>query len=111
MFKTFLNIFRIADLRNKLLFALLIAFGLLAIYRIGFAVPLPGVDQDAMLSAAQSGGAMGQLAEYFAIFTGGNLGQSTIFGLGIMPCIAASIIFLLMVTVVPALKKRQSQSR
>ncbi|MHC4063399.1 MAG: preprotein translocase subunit SecY [Planctomycetota bacterium] len=105
MFRTFLNIFRIPELRNKVLFTL----ALLAIYRIGFYVPVPGVDQEKMAATSAGGGGLGQLAEYFQIFTGGNLQQSTIFGLGIMPYISASIIFQLLVTVVPALEKLQRE--
>lgn len=107
MFQTFLNMFKIPELRNKLLFT----FGLLIIYRIGFAVPLPGVDQETMLRSAQSasGSPLGQLADTFAMFTGGDLQQSTIFGLGIMPYISAGIIFQLLVTVVPALEKLQKE--
>lgn len=101
MFRTFLNIFRIPELRNKVFFTV----GMLAIYRVGFYVPVPGVNQERM--TASSG--LGDLAEYFAIFTGGNLRQSTIFGLGIMPYISASIIFQLLVTVVPALEKLQKE--
>ncbi len=102
MFRTFINIFKIPELRSKVLFTV----GLLAIYRIGFYVPVPGVNQEKMASQLGSGGGgLGQLAEYFQIFTGGNLQQSTIFGLGIMPYISASIIFQLLVTVVPALEK------
>ncbi|NOT01549.1 MAG: preprotein translocase subunit SecY [Phycisphaerales bacterium] len=97
MFKTFLNIFKIPELRNKVLFTV----GLLSIYRIGFYVPVPGVNQERMTGSAP----LGDLADYFAIFTGGDLSQSTIFGLGIMPYISASIIFQLLVTVVPALEK------
>ncbi len=99
MFRTFINVFKIPDLRSKIFFTL----GLLAIYRIGFYVAIPGVNQEAMSRSAS--GALGGLAEYFALFTGGNLQQSTIFGLGIMPYISASIIFQLLVTVVPALEK------
>jgi len=105
MFRTFLNIFKIPELRNKLLFTI----GLLLIYRIGFTVPIPGVNQEAMAERLKGGGPLGDLAEYFAIFTGGNLSQSTIFGLGIMPYISASIIFQLLVTVVPALEKLQRE--
>jgi len=105
MFRTFINIFKIPELRNKLLFTI----GLLMIYRLGFAVPIPGVNQEAMSSIAEGGGPLGELAQYFAIFTGGNLSQSTIFGLGIMPYISASIIFQLLVTVVPALEKLQRE--
>lgn len=109
MFQAFVNIFRIPELRSKLLFTL----GMLAIYRIGFWIPLPGVDQGAVLEFFQqqqsSGGAAGRLATYIALFTGGALGQSTIFGLGVMPYISAAIIFQLMGTVVPALEKLQKE--
>lgn len=101
MFATFLNIFKIPELRNKILFTL----GLLAIFRIGHYVAVPGVDQTAMSASAGGGGGFGDLVEYFQIFTGGNLSQSTIFGLGIMPYISASIIFQLLATVVPSLEK------
>ncbi|MCH8806023.1 MAG: preprotein translocase subunit SecY [Planctomycetes bacterium] len=107
MFRAFVNIFRIPDLRKKVLFTLC----MLCVYRVGFYVPLPGVDQSKLAAAfAQTGGgAAGRAAEMFAMFTGGSLGQSTIFGLGIMPYISASIIFQLMVTVVPALEKLQKE--
>ncbi|MCH7883817.1 MAG: preprotein translocase subunit SecY [Planctomycetes bacterium] len=106
MFGTLLNIFKIPELRNKILFTL----GMLATYRIGFCVPVPGVDQEKMnrLMPTESGG-LGDLINYFQIFTGGNLSQSTIFGLGIMPYISASIIFQLLVTVVPSLEKLQQE--
>jgi preprotein translocase subunit SecY len=96
MFSTFINIFKIPELRNKLLFT----FGMLVIYRLGFYVPIPGVNQLAM--SASSTGSIGDL---FQLFTGGNLSQSTIFGLGIMPYISASIILQLLATVVPTLEK------
>ncbi len=107
MLKTLRNVFKIPDLRNKVLFTLL----LLALYRIGFHVPLPGVNQESMAKAARPAGegGLGQLAEYFALFTGGDLQQSTIFGLGIMPYISASIIFQLLATVIPALEKLQKE--
>jgi len=106
MFATFLNIFKIPELRNKIAFTL----GMLAIYRIGFYVAVPGVDQAAMRAAVPSQqGGIGDLVNYFQIFTGGNLSQSTIFGLGIMPYISASIIFQLLVTVVPSLEKLQQE--
>lgn len=101
MFRTFLNIFKIPELRNKVLFTV----GLLVIYRIGFYVALPGVHQEKM---ARSGG-LGDLADYFAMFSGGDLSQSTIFGLGIMPYISASIIFQLLVTVVPTLERLKNE--
>ncbi len=108
-FSTFVNIFRIPELRRKILFT----FGLLCIYRIGFAVPLPGVNQEifaqTMKATAEGGGAFGQMLEYFSVFTGGSLKQSTLFGLGIMPYISASIILQLLGSVIPALQKLQQE--
>jgi len=106
MFRAFVNVFRIPDLRKKVGFTLL----MLCVYRIGFYVPLPGVDQDKLGRHWQSaGGATQQAADLFAMFTGGDLGQSTLFGLGIMPYISASIILQLLITVVPALEKLQKE--
>src|SRR5437764_12320612 len=109
MFKTFVNIFRIPELRNKVLFTLF----MLAIYRIGYHVPLPGVDQTrfAQTSTSSTGGdsAGERIRNYVALFSGGDLNSSTIFGLGIMPYISASIIFQLLTTVVPTLEKLQKE--
>ncbi len=106
MFSTFLNIFKIPELRNKLLFTI----SMLAAYRIGYYVPVPGVNQEAMAASTQSDGSgFGDLMNYFQIFTGGNLSESTIFGLGIMPYISASIILQLLITVVPALEKLKQE--
>lgn len=107
MFSTLANIFRIPELRRKIAFTIL----LLVIYRLGFHVPLPGIDQHVMAEAVkqEGGSGFGQLANAFALFTGGDLHQSTIFGLGIMPYISASIIFQLLATVLPALEKLQKE--
>jgi len=109
MFKTLANIFRVPELRDKVLFTLL----MLAIYRIGYHVPIPGVDQQAFIDLAKQqqsdASAAGRLASYVALFSGGNLSQSTIFGLGVMPYISASIIFQLLATVVPSLEKLQKE--
>ena len=109
MLSAFWNVFKVPDLRNKVLFTL----ALLVVYRIGFYVPVPGVDQNELTRHFKdlkgSGGGLEQLTEYFSMFTGGNLQQSTIFGLGIMPYISASIIFQLMGTVVPALEKLRKE--
>ncbi|KKM05663.1 hypothetical protein LCGC14_1751800 [marine sediment metagenome] len=103
------NIFSIPELLKKLGFTL----GLLCIYRIGFHIPLPGLNQDVIASfmQQQQKGAFGQVLEYVALFTGGNLQQSTLFGLGIMPYISASIIFQLLVAVVPALERLQKEGQ
>lgn len=108
-FKTLANVFRIEELRNKILFTL----AMLAVYRIGFWIPVPGVDQSALTqffqAQAASGGAAGKVMQYVAIFSGGSLGQSTIFGLGIMPYITASIVFQLFGSVSPQLKKLKDE--
>ncbi len=109
MLQAFLNIFRIPELRNKVLFTL----GMLAVYRVGFWIPIPGVDQatlaDFMKNQSQSGGAAGRIMEFVSVFSGGSFSQSTIFGLGVAPYISASIIFQLLATVLPELKKMQQE--
>jgi preprotein translocase subunit SecY len=106
MFRAFVNVFRVPDLRKKVLFTLL----MLCVYRIGFYVPLPGVDQEKLARHwGGSGGATEQAAELFAMFTGGDLGQSTLFALASCPTSRASIILQLLVTVVPALEKLQKE--
>lgn len=107
MFRAFINVFRIPDLRNKVLFTLM----MLSVYRVGFYIPLPGVDQHRLARYFQQTGGdyAEQAAELFAMFTGGDLGQSTLFGLGIMPYISASIILQILVTVLPALEKLQKE--
>ena len=109
MLQAFLNIFRIPDLRNKVLFTL----GIIAIYRIGFFIPLPGVNQSALARAAQQATedatGFGRLLGYTQIFTGGDFGTSTIFGLGIMPYITAAIIFQLLQGTIPALQKLKKE--
>ena len=101
------NIFSIPELLKKLAFTL----ALLCIYRVGFHVPLPGLDQTqlAEMMKTQESGTFGTAIQYFSMFTGGSLQQSTLFGLGIMPYISASIIFQLLSTVVPALEKLKKE--
>jgi preprotein translocase subunit SecY len=83
----------------------------LAIYRIGYHIPLPVLDQqrfaEVMRGAAQ--GALGQILGFVSLFSGGALGQSTIFGWGVMPYISASIIFQLLASVYPPLEKLQKE--
>jgi len=101
------NIFSIPELIKKLAFTL----ALLCIYRVGFHIPLPGLDEKRVVQfmSQQETGAFGQAIQYFGMFTGGNLQRSTLFGLGIMPYISASIIFQLLISVVPALEKLQKE--
>lgn len=96
------TIFRIKELRQKIFITLLF----LAIYRIGFHIPLPIVDQ---LSLAKNLGSDEGLLGMISMFSGGNLSQATIFGLGIMPYISASIILQLFGSVYPPLEKLQKE--
>ena len=96
------NMFRIPELRKRLLFTL----GILAVYRLGIFVTTPGVDRVAMRRVvASSGGLLG----LFNLFSGGALEQLSIFALGIMPYISASIILQLLTVVIPALEKMQKE--
>jgi preprotein translocase subunit SecY len=94
-------VFTIPELRQKILLTL----GLLAIYRVGWQVPLPIVDPKAMSAFAQESGGIGDLLRTVAVFSASQLSQATIFGLGIMPYISASIIFQLLATVWPPLER------
>jgi preprotein translocase subunit SecY len=109
MFTAVLNIFRIPELRNKVLFTLAV----LAVYRIGFWVPIVGVDQSELTKAAETAAegasGFGRIMQFASIFSGGSLGQSTIFGLGIMPYITASIIFQLLQSLWPAMKEMRKE--
>lgn len=95
----FKNIFNIPDLRTRVLFML----GLLAVYRVGSFVPTPGIDPQALTQffEAQAGTILG----FLDIFSGGNLRRLSIFALGIMPYITASIILQLLTVVWPYLEK------
>jgi preprotein translocase subunit SecY len=110
MLGTVFNIFRISDLRNKILFTVV----LLIIYRIGFHITVPGFDQakiEAAVATRDTNSPLGRAAEYMQIFTGGTLSQSSLFGLGIMPYITASIILMLLGEVIPALKKLRQEGQ
>jgi len=103
MFEKFANIFRIPDLRRRVLFTL----GLLAVYRLGAYIPTPGINSDAL---NQYFNANSQSALALAdLFTGGNLRRLTIFALGIMPYITASIIFQLLTVIYEPLAKLQKE--
>ncbi|GGO32235.1 preprotein translocase subunit SecY [Deinococcus humi] len=96
MLRAFRDAFRIPDLQRKIVFTLL----LLAVYRLGSAIPTPGVNT-AALSNATSGGLFGLIS----MISGGNLSQFSIFALGVLPYITASIVIQLMTTTIPALEK------
>lgn len=109
MFGKLIMIFRIPELRRKIFLTL----ALLAVYRMGFAIPLPFIDQDGLSQAVEDiegeSGGLGQVMQIVALFSASSLGNSTIFGLGIMPYISASIIFQLLGTVYPPLEKLQKE--
>ena len=102
-------IFTIPELRKKIFLTL----GLLAIYRIGWQIPLPIVDSAEMFRWAQkvqgSSSGLGMMMEQVAVFSASQLNQATIFGLGIMPYISASIIFQLLGTVWAPLERLQKE--
>jgi preprotein translocase subunit SecY len=98
-------VFTIPELRQKI--ALTLAF--LAIYRVGWQIPLPIVDQEKMTAFATDGQGLAGLFQTVAVFSASNLSQATIFGLGIMPYISASIIFQLLASVWAPLEQLQKE--
>ncbi len=103
MFEKLANIFRVPDLRRRVLFTL----AMLAVYRLGSHIPTPGINTDALQKAfeQQSGGLLG----FYDLFSGGNLRRLTIFALGIMPYITASIILQLLTVVWEPLARLQKE--
>src|SRR5437867_6628129 len=93
------NIFTVSDLRNRVLFTL----GMLGVYRIGHHIPTPGVNTAALQELARQ--AANTMFGLYDMFSGGNLSRVTIFALGIMPYISASIILQLLTVVWPYLEK------
>jgi preprotein translocase subunit SecY len=97
------NIFRVPDLRKRVLFTL----GLLAVYRIGGHIPTPGINGDRLAQFFEQN--KGSVLGFVDLFSGGNLRRLTIFALGIMPYITASIIFQLLTVVYEPLAKLQKE--
>jgi preprotein translocase subunit SecY len=93
------NIFAVSELRNRVLFTL----AMLGVYRVGSHIPTPGVNKDALLELARQ--MQGNMLGLYDMFSGGNLRQVTIFALGIMPYISASIILQLLTVVWPYLER------
>src|SRR5580658_10564418 len=102
-FEAVANVFRVADLRKRLMFTL----ALLAVYRLGSFIPIPGIDTLRFENFVDQnqGGFLG----YLNLFSGGSFRRLTIFALGIMPYITASIILQLLTVVVPTLEKLQKE--
>lgn len=101
--EAFRNALRIPELKQRIIFTLIV----LAVYRLGAHIPTPGVNGQALSTyfSKQGGGVFG----FYDMFTGGALSQATIFALGIMPYISASIIMQLLTAVIPTLEKLQKE--
>ncbi len=97
------NIFAVGELRNRVLFTL----AMLAVYRVGSHIPTPGVNKEALLELARQ--MQGNMLGLYDMFSGGNLSQVTIFALGIMPYISASIILQLLTVVWPYLERLKNE--
>ncbi len=98
------NVFKVTDLRNKILFVMV----MIALYRLGVAIRVPGIDPDAVKQfkkGVESQGALG----FLDLFSGGAFGSFSIFALGIMPYITASIIMQVLGVVIPKLEKLQQE--
>ena len=97
MLETLRNLFKIPDLKKRLYFTL----GMLVVVRLGSHLPLPGVNKEALTNLFAQGGILG----FFDLFAGGALSRFSVFALGIMPYINASIIMQLLTAVVPTLEQ------
>jgi preprotein translocase subunit SecY len=103
LIQTLQNIFKIPELRDRILFTLL----LLAVYRLGTFIVLPGIDSTIL--QAQFGSSGGGLLDFFNTFLGGAFARGSILALGIMPYISASIVVQLLGVVVPSIQKLRSE--
>jgi preprotein translocase subunit SecY len=103
MFEKLQNIFRIPELKKRVLFTV----GLLVVYRLGGHIPTPGVNSEALVAAFAS--QSNSLFGLYDLFVGGSFAKATIFALGIMPYISVSIIFQLLGAVIPYFEKLQKE--
>src|SRR5437764_10753926 len=103
MLEKFSNIFRIPDLRKRILFTL----ALLAVYRVGGHIPIPGINSTPFQQYLEQN--RGTLLGFVDLFSGGNIRRMTIFALGIMPYITSSIILQLLTVVYEPLAKLQKE--
>ncbi|MCG8604160.1 preprotein translocase subunit SecY, partial [bacterium] len=103
MIKSFQSIFKIPELKQRIVFTLLI----LVVYRIGGHIPVPGINSEALIAFFQEAAGGGGLFGLYDLFAGGAFKRATLFALGIMPYISASIIIQLLGAVVPYFQKLQ----
>jgi len=97
------NVLEIKELRERIIFTLL----MLALYRLGTHIPVPGVDTAALQHYFNAAG--GALFNIYNLFSGGALGRLSVFALGIMPYISAAIIMQLLTAVIPTLERYQKE--
>ena len=105
MFNSISNIFKIPDLKKKILYTALI----LIIYRLGSFVPVPGINASALKEFLAGAGSDGNMFSMFDLFVGGNLQRASIFALGIMPYITTSIVIQLLGSVIPFFEKLRKE--
>ena len=104
MLSSIRNVFKVADLRNKVLFTIV----MLALYRLGSYVPVPGIDQNAVNTIKETAKQSGVLS-FLTLFSGKALTRFAVFALGIMPYITSSIIMQILTVVIPKLQQWQEQ--
>ena len=102
MIAPILNLFRVEEIRKRIF----VTLGLLFVYRIGWHVPLPGVDCTALNGSSQRSAdkSVGDMIGLMSALSGANLQTPVVFSLGVLPYISASIIFSLLVKVIPSLE-------
>ena len=105
MLRTFLNAFRVADIRKKLAFTA----AMLALYRLGAYIPAPGINIDVVEDLASNFEGQSNVLGFLNLFSGGSLQRFAIFALGIMPYITASIMLQLLTVVLPSLDKLRKE--
>ena len=102
MFSTFINAFKIKDLRKKILYTIL----LIVVYRLGSAIPIPGVN---LVAWGQATERLSAMSDFMSLMSGSAFSQFTIFAMGISPYITASIILQLLTIAIPALEKMSKE--
>ncbi len=105
MLRTFLNAFRVPEIRKKLAFTA----AMLALYRLGAYIPAPGINIDVVEDLAQNFEGQSNVLGFLNLFSGGSLQRFAIFALGIMPYITASIMLQLLTVVIPSLDKLRKE--
>lgn len=105
LISNFINIFNISELRRKILYTL----GLLIVYRLGAHIPVIGIDISALRAMMEQSSTLGGIFKYIDLFSGGMLQSGTLFALGIMPYITASIMMQMATMTIPSLELLQKE--